>query len=232
MAPASKIRKVFVNGNYIPPQPRVEPQQVISSMEDEQSEESEKVALRGSDLVLEMGKLVKEVSKTFEYKHGTAASKSTIRQLLQEAGETCLDMGRAWGKNDWESVTYASLEASQTFQLIASAIQNDSRDLTAKNYLQQALAGIGVEFKVLSKTKQEPRGGNLQGLSLRFYQASQHSPKPSQSSFLQASRLMRDLAQKYGAKGTFNRLVPNKWLLWWRDSKLADEDEDEDESER
>jgi hypothetical protein len=149
--------------------------------------------------------------------------------LLAAAGNAMQDIGVAWQAGDWEAVSYAALDASQTMELVAQSLNHLNNN---NNDLQQAFAGVAVELKCLSNKKQgEPEDAaalNLQGLSLRLYQASRStsslldlgnvvggdsSTTAARGQLLEtASQAAQKLAKLYGATSVY---LPRRWKLWW-----------------
>lgn len=157
--------------------------------------------------------------------------------FLKEAGQTILEMGTAWQDNDWERVTYAALDASQTMELVAQSLNNIKLYTSGrkKNDLQQAFAGVGVELKCLSKKKQ-PEALVLQGFSLRLYQASrsfssladeERQKDIATEELEKASRAAQNLANLYGATSFY---LPRRWRLWWH-ATFYNKDTDNQDSE-
>lgn len=189
---------VYTNEHYVPP---VTPATPVHSTRTQRS----KQPLEGGQHFLEMSQSIRLVKD------------HTINGILmRQAGDAVKDIGVAWQAGDWEAVTYAALDASQTMEYIAKDLNKERRfDGDNNNKLQQAYAGIAVELRELSKC-QRPKAINLQGLSLRLHQAaaSQSTSADNHRQLEDASRAARSLAKLYGATSTF---LPRRFQLWWHD---------------
>jgi len=150
------------------------------------------------------------------------------RLFLREAGQAIQDIGFAWQGGDWEAVSYAALDASQTMELVAQSLNDQRSTVYPTNKLQRAFAGIAVELKCLSQKENLPQHPNLdlnlQGLALRLHQASRSlvledrftdiTSRTKTRPLEDASQAAQSLAKLYGANSHF---LPRRWRLWWMD---------------
>lgn len=208
---APRKKTVFTNVHYVPPvvptrasakSTRTTHQHGADSSSSAvvvDAESKEKLA-QGGQFVFEIGRNLGNIVV------GSSIIGDKESRLLRSAGTALQDMGVAW--HDWEAVTYAALDASQTMELVAQSLNH----VCKTNDLQQALAGVAVELKCLSK-KEQPEALNLQGLSLRLYQASKSvRGGDAGRQFEKSSRAAQELAKLYGATSNY---LPRRWRLWW-----------------
>ena len=246
--PASPIKKtVFTNEHYTPPVIAT-PSRIISSRsaaERKSLNQSDKKSWQGGQYIQDIGQSLCNAGAGAKKYASTRMDNTGINEaklFLQEAGHTMQEMGAAWQENDWERVTYAALDASQTMELVAQSLNNIKLYTSGRksNDLQQAFAGVGVELKCLSKKKQ-PEALTLQGFSLRLYQASrsfssladENGSKKAIRELEKASQAAQKLAKLYGATSFY---LPRRWRLWWHsnvsskdkgDLDIANEEESE-----
>ena len=242
-SPASPIKKtVFTNAHYTPPIIAT-PCRIISSRPPTKRislDPSDKKSTQGGQYLQDIGQsLYHAGAGAKKYASITRMDHTGINEaklFLQEAGQTLQEMGTAWQDNDWERVTYAALDASQTMELVAQSLNNIKLYTSGRknNDLQQAFAGVGVELKCLSKKKQ-PKALTLQGFSLRLYQASRsfsslveddkHGSKEASIRDLEkASRAAQKLAKLYGATSFY---LPRRWSLWWHNRVASSKDKND-----
>lgn len=222
---ATKKKTVFTNPNYVPPvvpvrsaikPPPVSSRSLVEPPHDEK-------LVQGGQYFLQIGEHLRNVG-TMDGAHDDIKKS---RSFLQEAGGAIRDIGVAWQARDWEAVTYAAVSASQSMELVAQSLNHKHKVHGTNNDLQKSFAGVAVELKCLSK-KQGPEALNLQGFSLRLYQASRScandcslddsngDPAYSIRQLEQASRAAQGLAKLYGATSFY---LPRRWRLWWHDTK-------------
>lgn len=188
---------VYTNEHYVPPVTPVTPVHSTRTQRNKQP-------LEGGQHFMEMSQSIRLVKE------------DTINDvLMRQAGDAVEDIGVAWQAGDWEAVTYAALDASQTMEYIAKYLNKERRHDGDNNKLQQAYAGIAVELRELSKC-QRPKAINLQGLSLRLHQAASQSSADNHRQLEDASRAVQSLAKLYGATSMF---LPRRFQLWWHDRK-------------
>lgn len=210
-------RRIYFNQKYVPPGAPV--RVVTQSRASGTSPTVANPPLKGGQCFVEMGHGIQQAGA------GSRSDDATrLSTYLKEAGGAIKDIGSAWQAGDWEAVTYAALDASQSMALVAKSLNRHK--LYPTNDLQQAYAGVAVELRELSGLKC-PVALNLQGLSLRLYQASRSSLDDSTGRHLEsASRSAKRLAKMYGATSSF---LPRRWQLWWHARRQNWHIDDEDD---
>lgn len=232
---------VFTNDRYIPPI-KVVPVRASTSPSShsktgtttEYSKEDDSLlSLQSNDggqYLVEIGDNIQQAAQQQKQDYNLPAAS---KRLLQEAGKTISEMSVAWNSRDWEAVTYAALDASQTMKLVAQSLNRFHCKKTSSlsnNKLQQAYAGIAVELRVLSSIRHNDKQAQaildaFQGLSLRLSQAAKHSLHNDDESataihyhLASASQAAKRLAQTYYSSASATSAVSFSFSLrqlWW-----------------